>query len=89
MTNDIQPNSEPSAGGSSKPPVKRSATIEIRRWDVMDIYYNEENYNEVRKIIDEYILQGWSEEGWDSAANKNYEGCVQLMRWKKPKRKRL
>jgi hypothetical protein len=64
--------------------------IEIRRWDVLDIYYYEADEDSVRLLLSEYEQKGWSIEiEGDIAGNKDYELSAQLMKMHKIKSKKL
>jgi hypothetical protein len=55
--------------------------VEIRRWDVLDIFYHEEDRDAAVKLMDEYISKGWTlETDGDIAGNDPYDESSQLMK---------
>lgn len=73
----------------SKDITQGEGKIEIRRWDVLDIFYMEADEKEVNVIISDYIARGWDDEQYGPGSNKEYEMSVQLTKIHKIKTKKL
>jgi len=63
--------------------------IEIRRWDVLDIFYYEEDEKNVDLIIKEFINKGWTDAQYGDACNKDYDMSVQLTKLHQIKTKKI
>lgn len=64
--------------------------IEIRRWDVLDIFYHTEDIKRVNELIKEYKSKGWTLEAHrDNAGNEPYTESSQMMKLHKIKTKKL
>ena len=53
--------------------------MEIRKWHVVDIFYNEEDKAEAAKAVKHYQRQGYSLEAQDSGTP--FDNCDQLIKW--------
>lgn len=54
--------------------------IEIRRWDVIDIFYYEQDEKAVEDLVEELKTKGWDDPQWGEAGNRDYEGSVQMIK---------
>jgi hypothetical protein len=62
--------------------------IEIRRWDVLDIYFNETDIEKVEVLVNDYLSKGWEDPQWDEGGC-GFDSCVQLQKHHKIKTKRI
>ena len=53
--------------------------MEVRKWHVVDVFYNEEDAGKAAKIVKKYQRQGYSLESQDRG--EPYDNCDQLMKW--------
>lgn len=55
--------------------------VEIRRWDVLDIFYYKKDRSKVVAMIKKYRQKGWTlETDRDTAGNGDYDESSQLMK---------
>lgn len=65
------------------------AKIQIRKWHVLDLYFNEVNEKEVEELVKEYVKKGWRIEDLDYASVRGYDSSYQLMKWDIIKNKKI
>lgn len=54
--------------------------MEIIKWNVIDIYFNDNEEKEVQKKIKQLEKIGYDEPQFDESGNCNYDTCVQLIK---------
>lgn len=58
-----------------------SNKFEIRKWEVIDIFFYDKDEENIDKVVQSYLEKGWTKESHDDACNKDYDSCIQLMRF--------
>ena len=53
--------------------------MEVRKWHVVDIFYNDYEAEEAAKMVKHYQRRGYSLESQD--AGEPFDNCDQLIKW--------
>lgn len=53
--------------------------MEIRKWHVVDVFYNDHEAGAAEMEVKKYIKQGYSLEAQDSG--EPFDNCDQLIKW--------
>lgn len=70
-------------------PKKNTNSVMIKGWQVIDIYYNEDDIEQVEKLIEQFKLKGYSDEQWDNSGTTEFDGCVQMTKLNNPRKVNL